>query len=139
MRFLNLGSLSVVLLVILASLSIGGCATPSFGSFIDPVAVKSIKKGTTTRAEVIAKFGMPIHESAVPMTGQRIMSFSYTESQQMLAMPGSTHQYKNQQLQVTLDKNGIVKDYQFNNGLIETHQGMGAFGGQNVRMISNDQ
>lgn len=121
---------------------ITGCAsaTSSTGPAIDRTQVSEIKKGITTRAEILERFGSPI-TTQIMGDGRRELVFVSTESQirndnrVWIPFAGpfmatnnrySTH---SQQLQVIIGKNDVVEDYEFSDQTSQTKTRASAFGG----------
>ena len=110
-----IAAFSLVLMVL--PLMISGCA--STGQQMDKSKVDQIKKGVTTRAELEQMFGVPFN-SMILGDGRRqlIFTFSKTQMKGQSLIPvigglvgGQTNRY--QMLQVILNKDNIVDDYEF--------------------------
>lgn len=115
----------------------GGCASSSHGTKIDNDKVSQIQKGSTTKEEVVQMFGPPMHSSLMG-DGRRMMMYHYTESKQQVKgqsfipvagafMGGSKGTIRQQQLQIVLNKDNVVEDFELNDGTnnVETNTGFG--------------
>lgn len=126
---------TTILFISMVSISLAGCGTTGYGTPINAAAVKTIKKGVTTREEVVKMLGQPMNEMMMP-DGSRIMTYSYSQSA-AIQLPFTTKNYGRQSLQIDLSNKGIVTDYQFNNTSMQVNQGLGAWGGGSVRVVPN--
>ena len=105
------------------------CISQNFesGTPLSAEKISQIKKGVTTRAEVEALFGPPAYISMMP-DGKRSLSYNYTSSKTDAHATAATYiplvgpfvaggkaqsQTRVQMLQVLLNADGIVEDYQF--------------------------
>jgi hypothetical protein len=115
----------------------GGCVSNTSGSTtLTADNVNQIKKGVTTRAEVEAIFGPPA-EVTMQANGQRALQYYFVESDmhadpqtfipvvQMFAAK-SEGQTTRRSLQIELNANDVVQDYQFNDST--SHEEVGTFG-----------
>ena len=97
----------------------------SSGNKVEQAKVDKIQKGVTTRAEVEQQLGQPSHVSMM-LDGGRTLYYQYFESQQKGTnfIPFNFHHGstdRRQSLQVLVDKNNIVKDYEFSDKTGETN------------------
>ena len=104
------------------ALSLGCYST---GNKVDQAKVDKIQKGVTTRPEVEQQLGQPTHVTMMP-DGGRTLYYQYFESQQKGTnfIPFNFHHGstdRRQSLQVLVDKNNIVKDYEFSDKTGETN------------------
>lgn len=117
--------LFILLLPHIAFLS--GCITKSSntsdGTLIAAEKVSHIQKGKTTRAEIEAMFGKPSHVGMID-EGKRTMTYTYMEShiQMKVGIPiipfigdgvSTKERQRIQTLQIVLNKDGIVEDFEF--------------------------
>ncbi len=117
------------------ALALVGCITA--GDKVDRDKVSQIKKGVTTRAEVEALLGPPTHVAIVG-NGTRLMIYEYHETkvkgQNFIpyagAFIGGTDN-RRQNLQIILNENNVVTDYELTDRLSETTGG--AFSRQEKR------
>lgn len=121
---------SMAVLLVLLLLQNAGCMTSSYGQKIEAAQVNSIQKGVTTRPELEAKFGAPIHTALMP-DGRRSLHYTYHESKMkgetlIPFYPGGGADSRQQTLQVILDANNVVQDYEFSDTTGETK--VNAFG-----------
>jgi SmpA / OmlA family len=103
----------------------GGCNSTSSGSSaLSSDKVNQIQKGVTTKAQVEAMFGPPANVTMVS-GGKRIMSYyfsqsnTHTDAQSFIPVAGlflnkTEGQTNTRTLQVNLDANDVVEDYQYN-------------------------
>lgn len=126
--------------LIVAVLYLTGCATNTYGTKLDQNKVSQIKKGVTTRVEVVAVFGPPVTVSMLG-DGRRMMFYSYFDRS---AQPNAvafiplvgiiagkaSGQTRNQTLQIILNTNDIVEDYEFSDQTREFESG--AFGSRSA-------
>jgi outer membrane protein assembly factor BamE (lipoprotein component of BamABCDE complex) len=108
---------------------IAGCA--SHGTKMDRAQVEQqIHKGVTTRSEVERNLGTPDHVAMLP-DGKRMLQYSYSE----VKTKGSSFipyagffaggsNSRQQTLQIMLDANGVVKDYEFSDKATEQSGGV---------------
>ena len=116
-------SLSLLTLTLAA-----GCA--SSGQKVEQDKLSQIKKGVTTRAEVEALLGQPSHVTIVG-NGKRIMFYTYSEVKANTAsyipyasiFAGGTKN-RQQMLQIMLNENNVVEDYEFGDRQTETTGGI---------------
>lgn len=119
-----------------------GCYSSSTGTKMDTNQVSKIEKGKTTRKEVEAMLGTPSHV-AMMAEGRRVMTYHFNETNARVkgqsfipfygAFGGGSKMDSHQQaLQINLDKNGIVEDYEFNDNTSNTDVSHNAFGGSSV-------
>ena len=121
-----------------------GCQTGSstVGTKMDQQQVSKIVKGKTTRQEVEAMLGTPTQVMMQP-EGKRAMMYHFSATDTSIkgasfipiygAFGGGAKATSQQQsLQINLDKNGIVEDYEFNDHTMNTD--VNRFG--NVRSTS---
>jgi outer membrane protein assembly factor BamE (lipoprotein component of BamABCDE complex) len=108
-----------------AAMFLTGCM--SSGTKMDRQQIDhQITKGVTTRSEVEANLGTPDHVAMMP-DGHRSLSYQYFDSKIKgtsfipyagMFMGGADHQ--RQTLQVLIDKNNVVEDYEFAEKATET-------------------
>ena len=89
----------------------------SSGNKVEQAKVDKIQKGVTTRAQLEAELGKPSSVSITP-DGGRMLMYRYFEAKQDATnfIPFNFHHGstdRHQTLQVILDKDNIVKDYEF--------------------------
>ncbi|MBX4210629.1 outer membrane protein assembly factor BamE [Candidatus Parcubacteria bacterium] len=106
-----------LLSVVFISLCVG-CASEQ-GARVDSNKVSQIKKGVTTKDEVVQMLGDPVSVSMLP-GGGRMMLYMHnkitTQGQSfvpyvgMFTAGGNTER---QTLQISINKDGIVEDYEF--------------------------
>ncbi|MGQ3824196.1 MULTISPECIES: hypothetical protein [Pseudomonas] len=89
--------------IILASLVLSACTT-QYGNPITDSQLAQIKKGETTKAQLLSSFGQPL-ATARNSDGTQVMSWGHAK----VGFAGSS--YKNQGLSVILDENGKVVSY----------------------------
>ncbi len=90
------------LTILLAAAVLSACST--YGSPITDDKISQIKQGSTTKDELLSRFGKPI-AVAKNSDGTQIMSWGYAH----VGFAGSS--YKNQALSVVLDSSGKVMSY----------------------------
>lgn len=109
--------ISVLVLGLMTAFFLLGCA--SSGTKIDRANVDQIKKGVTTRNDLEKMFGPPMNVGLMG-DGRRSLIFQFTEAQIKGTsfipyagpfMGGRT--MRMQTLQVILDQNNIVQDFEF--------------------------
>jgi len=122
-------SISLAFVIILVSLTITGCVS-STGQRVETDKVSQIKKGVTTRAEVEALLGQPTNVTVVG-NGKRMMFYQYWEARAKgesfipyagMFVGGTNN--RQQMLQIMLDENNVVEDYEFNDRATETTGGV---------------
>ncbi|MDP2906171.1 MAG: outer membrane protein assembly factor BamE [Candidatus Omnitrophota bacterium] len=105
------------LLIILLCLGLVGCAT--YGKPIDKSAVEQMQKGTTTKEEVIKKFGQP---DGTNFDKENRLIYYYNASKvnpsamnfiPILNLVHSEMKMQIQMLVVVFSKEGIVEEYSF--------------------------
>ena len=119
-----------------------GCVSTSVGTKMSVEKVQQIKKGDTTRAEVETLFGQPITTSMLG-DGRKMMVYNYyghtikptglgkTFASVLipggdLFMGGGARANQEQQtLQIILNKDGVVEDYEFSNNASVTESSGG--------------
>ena len=126
-------------LVIVGIFFLSGCATTySNGVKLDRSKVSQIQKGVTTRAEVEVLFGPPAYVSLMN-DGRRMMSYNFTETTTgctpatfiplVGAFTGGVRgQTKTQALQIMLNREDIVEDYEFTDNISKTETKGGLLG-----------
>jgi outer membrane protein assembly factor BamE (lipoprotein component of BamABCDE complex) len=99
---------AVILVVSLGCLN--GCAffRGHFGEEFDPQAVAEIKKGTTTRAEVAARFGAP--DEIVRATDRDIFHYRRYDSKMGFLVIISRFNIKGDHLYVFFNRDGVVEE-----------------------------
>jgi outer membrane protein assembly factor BamE (lipoprotein component of BamABCDE complex) len=130
-------------LILTLAIALAGCATKttiSGSPAIDSTQVAQIRKGVTTRQELVDAFGSPLH-SQLMGDGRRTLVFASNQTTMKLdnkmwipfAGPfvGSKdkHETRMQNLQVVLNRDGVVEDYEFSDQTSETSMRSSAFGG----------
>jgi len=112
-----------------------GCVAPTTatsGNKLDGTRVAQIKKGVTTRSEVIALLGQP--ENVTMMgEGRRMMLYLYSEMAMshnasnaagnpfsFIAPKADQRSGRTQMLQVILNKSDVVEDYEFSDQTTNT-------------------
>lgn len=122
-----------------------GCSSVNAesGTLMSQDKIAQIKKGVTTRAEVEALLGPPANVAMMP-EGKRVMSYSYTSTKGeghataasfipyvgMFAGGTKTEgQMRIQNLQVMLNAQGIVDDYEFSDNTNSINSTTGGFMG----------
>jgi outer membrane protein assembly factor BamE (lipoprotein component of BamABCDE complex) len=103
--------------VLALALCIAGCT--SSGTKLDQSRVSEIQKGVTTRAEVEAKLGPPDYVAMMP-DGRRQLVYNHSETSlsagsfipfaNTFTSGGNT---RRQTLQILINKDNIVDDYEF--------------------------
>ena len=131
--------ISFFAVIVVVALFFAGCASTSSGTKMSSADVNQIVKGKTTRAEVEKMFGPP---TQVAMTGndERLMIYSYNSTTAQtkpenfipfvnMFTGGARGKTEMQTLYVRLDKDNIVKDYEFNNNAsaLNYTEGFGTF------------
>ena len=115
-----------------------GCYSTSHGNPIDSNKVAGIQKGVTTRSQVEAMLGQPTNVSMLG-DGRRMMTYSHTDvdthAKGTSFIPvvgmfagGATGEQHTQTLQVMLDKNDVVQDYEYNNNTKNVDSTGGVYG-----------
>lgn len=98
-----------------------GCTVPvnsTIGTQIDPAKVAQITKGVTTRQQVEQILG-PCMNVVLGPDGRKTMYYTYWSTQGsakigVTMMPGNSQvSTRDQRLQVSLTKDGIVEDFEF--------------------------
>ena len=113
--------------VIATALLFTGCISSSFGTKMSQGQVDQIKKGVSTKADVETILGQPVNTSMIG-DGRRVMTYSYfaqsarAKGQSFIPylgpfIGGATGEREQQTLQIYLDKNGVVEDYEFSDSL----------------------
>ena len=99
-------------LVLVASVAIltGGCAfvRGTYGEEVKPLDLSSIKKGTTTRAEVASLLGAP--DRIVEVNDHEIFHYYHFDMKSGLIIIFSRTNIISEDVFVFLDGNGIVQD-----------------------------
>jgi outer membrane protein assembly factor BamE (lipoprotein component of BamABCDE complex) len=135
---------SIALLFVLFGLA--GCASQqnyAYGTELNADKVAEIKKGTTTRAEVETLLGPPANVSMME-DGKRMMMYSYTATNSeghanatayipvvgLFAGGGQGQAHiHTQSLQIILNPQNVVEDYQFNDNSTDTHTDISGLAG----------
>ena len=107
MRILN------VLLAVVIGLSIVGC-THGGGTKVSQEQLSTIKKGVTTRTELVTTLGQP-SSSRVEDDGTETLYWTYV-SVTGAPVPFATHTTETSVLEVTLNKEKIVDHYNMSQG-----------------------
>lgn len=90
------------ILTIIAACVLSACTT--YGKPVTDAQLNAIKKGVTTKEELLESFGQPLAVSR-NSDGTQVMSWGYAH----VGFAGSS--YKNQALSVILDASGKVVSY----------------------------
>jgi len=97
-------------------LLLAGCYSTKMGDPIDADKVSQIQKGVTTRTQVEAMFGAPMSSSMMG-DGRRMLVYNYSEFNGHMTGPWSgAGQNRSQMLQIMLDQNNVVQDYELSDG-----------------------
>jgi len=112
----------VVLAMGTAALTLPGCSTTT-GTKVEAADVAFITKGKTTKSELLTKFGQPARRAVESSGGEVLLwFFAKTDIDAKTFIPfvgafmaGSTTAF--QELQVKFDKNGIVTDHKYSDGV----------------------
>jgi len=115
--------IDIVLVLLICVLFVGCATTSTSGTKFDKNMISRIKKGVTTRAEVEATLGSPTYV-AMMGEGRRTMQYNYIETTTStkastfipfyaLIGGGATVDQRIQNLQIMLNKDHIVEDYEF--------------------------
>ncbi len=134
------GSRTVVLVAVaMIAITSIGCYSASTGTKIEKTKLTQITKGVTTRAQVEEMFGPPMHV-AMRSNGGRMMMYSGTETSGSINLVGaiplvglvapgqSKDRTRTQSLQIMLNKDDVVEDYEFNDNTRNTTMTSSAFG-----------
>jgi hypothetical protein len=99
--------------VLILLMVLSGCVWKG-GQQVEQKAVEQIKKGVTTRAEVERLLGSPTSVTIIPGGHGRILMYSSWELKAVpLPVPFSPRsRTRNQMLQINLNKDDIVEDYE---------------------------
>ena len=99
-----------LLLLALLAIPTGGCAfvRGTYGEEIKPLDLSSIKKGTTTRAEVATFLGAP--ERIVEVNDHEIFQYYHFDMKSGLLLFFSRTNVISEDVFVFFNKNGIVED-----------------------------
>jgi outer membrane protein assembly factor BamE (lipoprotein component of BamABCDE complex) len=97
-------------LIAAVALVVGGCAfvRGSYGDEVNSPDLSSIKKGTTTRAEVATLLGAP--ERIVEVNGNEIFQYYHYDMKSGLLLVFSRTNVISEDVFVFFDGSGIVKD-----------------------------
>jgi len=95
----------------------------SSGVPIDAAKVSQIVKGKTTRAELEALLGKP-EATVLVGDGRRMLTYSYSEMNMRAGFGGVKGTTRTQSLQVFLDQNGVVLDYELSDNARDVKGGM---------------
>jgi outer membrane protein assembly factor BamE (lipoprotein component of BamABCDE complex) len=131
------------LAILTAACAINGCYSSSSGTPIDAQKVSGIQKGVTTRSQVEGMLGQPTNVSMLG-DGRRMMMYSHMEvdahAKPTSYIPvvnmfnhGATGEQHSQTLQVILDKNDVVQDYEFNDS-VKNIDSSGGIGGMHTEV-----
>lgn len=105
----------------LSSVALSGCAT-SYGQKIEADRVAQIQKGVTTRAQIIEWFGQPMQTVMMPDGGRTMYFVYYRQSaggfygQVAKTIAGKGQAQTGNNLSVVIDKDGIVRDFEYSPG-----------------------
>jgi outer membrane protein assembly factor BamE (lipoprotein component of BamABCDE complex) len=99
-----------LLLVVALAIVTGGCAfvRGTYGEEVNPPDISSIKKGTTTRAEVATLLGAP--ERIVEVNHHEIFQYYHYDMKSGLILFFSRTNVVSEDVFVFFDENGIVQD-----------------------------
>ena len=99
-----------LLLVVALAIVTGGCAfvRGTYGEEVNPPDLSSIKKGTTTRAEVATLLGAP--ERIVEVNHHEIFQYFHFDMKSGLLLFFSRTNIISEDVFVFFDENGIVQD-----------------------------
>jgi len=99
-----------LLLILAVSILTGGCAfvRGTYGEEVQPLDLSSIKKGTTTRAEVASLLGAP--DRIVEVNGHEIFHYYHFDMKSGLIIIFSRTNIMSEDVFVFLDGKGIVED-----------------------------
>lgn len=128
--------IGIVFVVLICALLVG-CATYTSGTKFDKNMISKIKKGVTTRAEVEAALGSPTYV-AMMGEGRRTMQYTYIETSTSpkatsfipiagAFIGGANMNQRTQNLQIMLNKNDVVEDYEFSDKAGATDMRGGVF------------
>lgn len=127
----------IALVALICVLFVGCATTHTSGTKFDQNAVSKISKGVTTRAEVEAAFGPPLFVAIIG-EGRRIMTYTYSNTSTNVKattfipivgafIGGATTDQRTQNLQIILNKNDVVEDYEFSDKAGATDMSGGLF------------
>jgi outer membrane protein assembly factor BamE (lipoprotein component of BamABCDE complex) len=99
-----------VLLILAVAILTAGCAfvRGTYGEEVQPLDLSSIKKGTTTRAEVASLLGAP--DRIVEVNGHEIFHYYHFDMKSGLIIIFSRTNIMSEDVFVFLDGKGIVED-----------------------------
>jgi outer membrane protein assembly factor BamE (lipoprotein component of BamABCDE complex) len=99
-----------LLLILAVSILTAGCAfvRGTYGEEVQPLDLSSIKKGTTTRAEVASLLGAP--DRIVEVNGHEIFHYYHFDMKSGLIIIFSRTNIMSEDVFVFLDGKGIVED-----------------------------
>jgi outer membrane protein assembly factor BamE (lipoprotein component of BamABCDE complex) len=99
-----------LLLVVAVAILTGGCAfvRGTYGEEVNPPDLSSIKKGTTTRAEVATLLGAP--ERIIEVNHHEIFQYFHFDMKSGLFLFFSRTNIISEDVFVFFDENGIVQD-----------------------------
>jgi hypothetical protein len=102
--------IGTVLLLLLSLNVVAGCAffRGHFGDEFDPEAIAAIKKGTTTRVEVTARFGAP--DEIVRAADRDIFHYRQYDGKMGYLVIISRFNIKGDHLYVFFNRDGVVDD-----------------------------
>ena len=105
-----------------STLPLAGCMSATYGQKIESGKVAEIVKGKTTKDELLAWFGQPMQSVMMP-DGGRTMYWVYSKQTigSMLKADAQVFTGKGKfgpgtNLSAVVDKDGIVRDYEFASG-----------------------
>lgn len=112
---------NLIVVLAVSSLLVGGCAATS-GVEVTSEQASFVKKGVTTKAKLIEKLGAPT-SGTVNSNGKEVLLWTYEK----VAVDGATYipvvgmfaggsKSEVKSFSVTLDRRGIVTDYEFTGG-----------------------
>lgn len=130
----NLIHLLFIAVFISTGTLLAGCVSSSFGTEINTSDVEKIQKGTTTREQIVQMFGQPMHTSMLG-DGRRVLSYSYTATKAKATgasfipivgpiVGGARGESRMQTLQVILNADGVVEDYELNDNASQIRGGV---------------
>jgi len=99
-----------LLLIVAVAILSGGCAfvRGTYGEEVNPPDLSSIKKGTTTRAEVATLLGAP--ERIIEVNHREIFQYFHFDMKSGLLLFFSRTNIISEDVFVFFDENGIVQD-----------------------------
>ena len=115
-RFPMRPTVRLLLAALCAMLSACMSTNNSSGQPIDAAKVAQIAKGKTTRAEVEALLGKP-EATVLVGDGRRMLSYNYSQMNMRAGFAGVKGTTRVQSLQVFVDRDGVVQDYELSDNV----------------------